>query len=389
MKRNNLIAIVVLCLFMAFPAIGQAENGSYLDTIYNAHQNGTSAIEGDANYVTSSESEAAVEEPVEIETSAQQKAAEKLEKIVNNLIRVIMGRLGGVKISIVVIPVKCPRPPVEPPIASDTPPIEEPEPEPDPEPPVATQTPPIEEPPVATQTPPIEEPPVATQTPPVEEPPTEPEDMTEAQLKDSLKSDYGLAAVDGNGGAVWTKNQLIACNETFASLPAFFRSCTDEIIRDGTPPAGAPENGLAYVIVPQRKIHMLNGSVTATDIMLSNLKIQLGHEPSQEEILVALKFRFQRTMVHEMTHCFQNTHSDINDEWTAKFWPGGKITGTCPTTYGQTLPEEDMAESVATYWAGGVIRGEYFYSNNGDRMDLDRYNFIKTNVMAGKDYLNK
>ncbi len=390
MKRYHFFTVVFLCLLMAFPAMGLAENGSYLDTIYSAQQNGTSAIEGDANYVTSSGDTEELEEPAEeLIISEQQKAAEKLERIVNNLIRVIMGRLGGVKIKLTVIPLKFPEPPSEPPVATQTPPIEEPE-----DPPVATQTPPVEEPedpPVATQTPPIEDPedpPVATQTPPVEEP-TDLEDMNETQLRDRLVSDYSVSPVNGNGDTSWTKNQLIACNEVFDSLPAYFRSCTDEIIRDGIPPEGSPANALAYVIVPQRKIHMLNGSVTATEIMLANLKLKLGHEPSQEEILVELKFRFQRTMVHEMTHCFQNTHSDINDAWRNKFWPGGKITGECPSTYGESLPEEDMAESVATFWAGGVIQNGFFYSNNGERMDLDRYNFVKDNIMAGKDYINR
>jgi hypothetical protein len=210
--------------------------------------------------------------------------------------------------------------------------------------------------------------------------------MTEAQLKASLRAKYGVSALNGQG-ATWSKNQLIACDEAFASLPEYFRSCTDAIYRDGPPPSFAPAGTSGYVIVPQRKIHMLDASVTASQWLYNSLISRYGRKPTNAELMANLKYNFQRTIVYEMTHCFQNTHPDITRAWQNTFWPGGRLTGNCPTSYGRTQPVEDMAESVATYWVGGKIEGGYFKAKNGNVMDLNRYNFIKKYIMDGKDYL--
>ncbi len=56
-----------------------------------------------------------------------------------------------------------------------------------------------------------------------------------------------------------------AADEALATLPEFFRKTTDVIYRDGPPYASfIPSSASAYVIVPQRKIHMLDLSTQMT-----------------------------------------------------------------------------------------------------------------------------
>jgi len=116
------------------------------------------------------------------------------------------------------------------------------------------------------------------------------------------------------------------------------------------------------------------------------MKKKLGREPTLKEQQDEVKIQFQYTLVHEMTHCFQNKYPEKLAEWKSKFWPDGKITGDCPTAYGKTLYYEDMAESVACYWLGGKIENGYFVTAFGTKMDLERYNYIKEFVMSGQEY---
>ncbi len=380
MNRNYLLFTIILCVLLAFPSIGKAEKGSYLDSIFNAEQGGTSSLEEDVNYISDSETPQIVDIPQPTAIPGQQRAMNRLQQLVNNIIRMIMGRMCGVRVKIIIIPVKCPRPPTQKPTVVQTPPAPKP---------VPTQPKPttVQKPPVST--PPVSKP---TVSPPSQPAPTtissNPQNMSEAQLKASLKAKYGFSALDGQG-ATWSKNQLIAADEAFASLPEYFRSCTDVIYRDGPPPSFAPAGTSGYVIVPQRKIHMLDASVTASQWLYNSLISRYGRKPTNAELMANLKYNFQRTIVHEMTHCFQNTHPDISRAWQNTFWPGGRLTGNCPTSYGRTQPVEDMAESVATYWVGGKIEGGYFKARNGNVMDIKRYNFIKNYVMNGKEYLIK
>jgi hypothetical protein len=116
---------------------------------------------------------------------------------------------------------------------------------------------------------------------------------------------------------------------------------------------------------------------------------KLGREPTEEEQKREVKVSFQHTLVHEMTHCLQFTYPDLEKTWKEKFWPGGKITGDCPTAYGRTIDYEDMAESVACYWLGGNIENGSFTTAYGTKMDMERYNFIKTYIMSGKEFTAK
>ncbi len=207
-------------------------------------------------------------------------------------------------------------------------------------------------------------------------------------MRAAVLAKYGISLTDGANNCSWSINQLNAANEAFGELPSFFRKCTDVVYRDGQPNASfIPPSASAYVMVPQRKVHMLDLSVSMTQNAYNSMVAAYGRAPTQAEQMAYLKHNFKRTLVHEMTHCFQNTYPQVYQAWASKFWPGGRLSGTCPTGYGRTQPAEDMAESVATYYTGGTIRNGMFVSKSGATMDLNRYNFIKQYVMDGKEYL--
>ena len=71
--------------------------------------------------------------------------------------------------------------------------------------------------------------------------------------------------------------------------------------------------------------------------------------------------------------------------WTAQFWPGFVEGGSSvPKTlsvssYGNSHPREDMAESAREYFEHGASMKQ---------KDPERYAFIKDKVMGGKEYLN-
>jgi hypothetical protein len=205
------------------------------------------------------------------------------------------------------------------------------------------------------------------------------------EQKAVMDSNYSIEAVDGT--STWSESQLKLANELLETMPSSFRGCTDEIIRDGEPPEGAPEGAAGYVTFYERRVHMLDSSTKLSQALLDSMTATLGRPPTTEEQLVQLKFQFKKTIAHEMTHCFQNTYPEVYREWQAQFWPGDKITGSCPSNYGKTLPYEDMAESVALYIMGGRIENGFFITAYGTKMDMDRYNFVKNKVLNGKEYL--
>ncbi len=62
---------------------------------------------------------------------------------------------------------------------------------------------------------------------------------------------------------------------------------------------------------------------------------------------------FQGTLVHEMTHTFQDANPDLEKQWAKTFWENGKPKSRSPSAYGNSIPIEDMAESIRAYWQKG------------------------------------
>jgi hypothetical protein len=405
MMQKWLTLLVILVFIACAPIYGQS--GSYLDSIYNADEQGTSAAadEPETNYATTdTDTPEVVDVPEPTGDPAQQKALERLQGIINQIMRIIGGKMCGARITIVVIPCEriVPKPKPQPevvakpepkPAPKPTPaPTPQPEPKPTPAPtpqPKPTPAPTPTPKPEPTPTPAPKPTPAPTPAPKPEPQPTpQPPSDSKESVRAAIKAKYGIDAADGQN-QTWSENQLRAADEAFASLPAFFRKCTDTVYRDGPPyDPRIPPSAAAYVIVPQHKIHMLDLSAQMTQGAYNSLVAAYGRAPSKDEQMAYLKHNYKRTLVHEMTHCFQNTYPQVMQTWSRTFWPGGRLAGQCPTGYGRTQPVEDMAESVATYWSGGSIRNGVFVSRSGTVMDLERYNFIKKYIMDGKEYLN-
>ena len=391
------LILLGLLVFITFAPL-YAQSGSYLDTIYKADGQGTSAIAGEpeTNYATSADDDPAevVDVPEPTGDPAQQKALERLQNMINQIMRIIGGRMCGSRITIVVIPceriVPKPQPQPQPQPQPKPTPKPEPTPTPAPKPEPAPQPAPAPKPQPAPAPKPQPAPQPAPTPAPKPEPAPTPQPATDGKeaVRSAIKAKYGISALDGQN-QVWSENQLRAADEAFASLPSSFRKCTDTVYRDGPPyDPRIPPSAAAYVIVPQHKVHMLDLSAQMTQGAYNSLMAAYGRAPTKDEQMAYLKHNYKRTLVHEMTHCFQNTYPQVMQTWSSKFWPGGRLTGQCPTGYGRTQPVEDMAESVATYWTGGSIRNGVFVSRSGTVMDLERYNFIKKYIMDGKEYLN-
>jgi len=376
MNRKKLaMLLIVFQLLFCFSVKAEVNSTSFLETIFQAIEAGVSeAMESDPAF-----NETTPTNPTDIEAdaaeAARKKAEEKLENILNDLTRIIVGKLTGVKIKIVVIPCNkvVPQPDPTPEPQPEPDPVPQPDPTPDPDP---TPTPTPDPDPTPTPDPEPEPDPDPEPPPPADK---------IAELKTKLQDKYNVIASDGDGSK-WSEFQLEATNTALNSLPTKFRQATEQIYRDKSAPEGAPAGAQAYVKFGEKKIHMLDACTQLSQAKFDSMKQQLGRDPTIEEQQNEVKIQFQYTLVHEMTHCFQNKYPEKLTEWKAKFWPDGKITGDCPTAYGKTLFYEDMAESVACYWLGGRIEGNSFITAYGTKMDLERYNFIKEFVMSGQEF---
>lgn len=400
MNRRLIHGFLLILFCLAFTMTGFAQSESYLDTIYQAGNQGSAAItdEEPVNYVTEEEEPEIVDVPDQKGIPAQQEALNKLQNMINNIMRILAGKMCGTRIVIVVIP--CDRiVPKPPPTGTSTGTS------------TATSTGTSTSTGTATSTGTSTSTSTGTSTSTstststgtstststgtstatstststatstgTSTGTTKPTDV--AGMRSYIKQKYNIDCTDGDR-ATWSINQINAADEAFESLPSFFRGATQQVFRDGPAPSFAPPSVLGYVIVPQRKVHMMDLSTKMTQGLYNSLVAAYGRAPTTEEQMYALKRNFQGTLVHEMTHCFQNTYPQVYNSWRSTF-----NCASSPTGYGKTQPAEDMAESVRVYWSGGSIRNGRFVSNSGVVMDMQRYEFIKTYIMKGKEYLN-
>lgn len=169
-----------------------------------------------------------------------------------------------------------------------------------------------------------------------------------AGLKAEMRNKYSIDARDGD--AQWSQRQLEEANKVLATLPACFRSHTKSIQRDGVYRGMAGVLGYVQMGIPT--VHMMNGSCRDGT--------------------------FQGTLVHEMAHTWQANNYGLTNQWQRQFWANGRSPNPpSVSSYGNTQPVEDMAESVRTYWQNGPSM---------KRSQPARYDWIKNNVMGGKEF---
>ncbi|EKD81458.1 MAG: hypothetical protein ACD_39C01798G0002, partial [uncultured bacterium] len=137
MTQKWLILLGML-VFIAFAPL-YAQSGSYLDSIYKADEQGTSAVadESGTTFVTGeTETPEVVDVPEPTGDPAQQKALERLQAIINQLMRVLGGKMCGTRVVIVVIPCEriVPKPKPQPEVVAKPKPEPAPKPAPKPTP---------------------------------------------------------------------------------------------------------------------------------------------------------------------------------------------------------------------------------------------------------------
>jgi hypothetical protein len=171
-----------------------------------------------------------------------------------------------------------------------------------------------------------------------------------ATLAKKIRDEFGVSAL--NGKSKWSVKQLEATYKTLASLPPAFRKFTKNIQRDSS--INPFSRVLGYVQMGIPTVHMMDAS--------------------------CYKGTFEGTLVHEMVHCFQSSNPRVAQLWEQTFWPNGRnrpARPPSPTSYGNTQPLEDMAESVRLYWSSGAAM---------KAQQPARYEFIKRYVMDGKTF---
>ncbi len=236
-------------------------------------------------------------------------------------------------------------------------------------------------------------------------------------LKAKIKSNYSIPVEDGD--SKFTVKQLQLMDEVFAKMKAAnsaavndFMKATTKIIRDKTVPENSQsltvsednkENIAGYVVNGKTEVHILDRATTLSEKNIKELEELNKREFSQAHLVKHVEDSYVHTIVHEMTHAFQNAQeakgNNLVAKWQEKFWESDtkiKSDGIAPSAYAKTAPFEDMAECVAFYVTGGGVKyknadgKEVFraYDFAASTMDIERYNWIKYNIFNGVEFLD-
>lgn len=236
-------------------------------------------------------------------------------------------------------------------------------------------------------------------------------------LKAKINSNYGIPVEDGD--SKFTVKQLELMDATFAMMKATnstavnnFMKATSKIVRDkkladnvivATVEDDNRDNVVGYVLNGKTDVHILDRAVTLSEKNIKELEDTNKCKFSQAELEKLIEDNYVHTIIHEMTHAFQNSEkekgNDLVAKWKEKFWESDtkiKSDGIAPTAYAKTAPYEDMAECVAFYVTGGGVTyknedgKEVFsaYDFYNSTMDIERYNWIKENIFNGVEFLD-
>lgn len=395
-RRFVVMLALTVCLLIGLMTVVTAQSGSYIDTIYQAtdselsqfNENNGHDYDELHDYISPGEPDSIVDpDPIASSTAAVEA---KIQGVIDSLVRILSAKMAGVQINVKIITCKKIIPPTDTDTSTDT------ETDTNTGTGTGTETNTGTDTNTGTGT--------ATSTGTTTGTGTGTTTDTGAgtgtatntgtntdvdpiqKHKDEIKDKYGIEVANGDGAA-WSEGQLNAAEEAFSQLPAKYMSFTEKVVRDKQGPKGAPASARGYVQPPYPVVHMLDPATVISDDLYRNLQKLYGRDPTEAEQLFQIKKGFQKTLVHEMGHCFHIANEDKFDTWKKLFWPKGVIKGSSVSTYGGTMPEEDFAETCAYYFLGGKIVGNYFMASNGGKIDIDRYNFIKNNVMSGKEFL--
>ncbi|NLI77288.1 MAG: hypothetical protein GX442_12700 [Candidatus Riflebacteria bacterium] len=179
-----------------------------------------------------------------------------------------------------------------------------------------------------------------------------------------IRSTYGIDPQNGNAGSfsdgmsmtagTWSDKDLNDMKACLAKLPACFRDTFKGPL-------------------------IKNGKITSSD---SEGEIY-GFYDYENKTLHVSQFcntdegSIVPTLVHELTHAFQDKNPGVEKEWTTQFWNGNSPKTSSVSDYGNTNAAEDMAESVREYYQNGASL---------KASDPTRYEFVKTKIMGGKEF---
>jgi hypothetical protein len=243
---------------------------------------------------------------------------------------------------------------------------------------------------------------------------TDAEKIEDAKAK--IQSTYGIKCTDSTSN--FSLRQLELINEALekldngnSSTKSFLRATT-EYIREKVVPDnftsatvedGQKDTVMGYVIRGETAVHLMDYATVLSESDIKKIEEINNRKFTKSELVKLIEEEFTHTVVHEMTHAFQNSEkakgNDLIAKWQEKFWNNDKevkTDGIPPTSYAKTAPYEDMAECVSFYVTGnGILTknkdGVDVYKCkdfSGTTMDMERYNFIKDNIFNGMEFLD-
>lgn len=172
-------------------------------------------------------------------------------------------------------------------------------------------------------------------------------------LAKGIKEKFGITLE--NASSSWDMATMKKVNDLLGKLPSEFTGFTKQIQRIGASNLGAYVGG--YVSSDAPRVYMTDWGA---------------------------KIDPAGVLAHEMGHNFHFANRSVMNAWQSQFWGGRNAYGgsygqksQSVSSYGNTNPMEDFAESVKHY----ILFPAQMKSQNPER-----YQFIKNNVMKGKEF---
>jgi len=346
-RQPVIILALAAIMLIGLPAYSVAQSGSYFETIYQAKDSALSQVENEQDpYLAGESVDIFADTPVDLPDqklidNSEVRTEEKIQDIISGLVRILTAKMTGIQIDLSKIKiVTCKK--VTPPTGTGTGTA------------TATNTSTSTSTNTGTNTG------TATGTGTGTATSTSTSTNTATNTGTSTGTGTGTGAdmqVNStglignhqaiNGSSSWTQAQKDEANAILRTLPMGFRNCTTKFVRenDNTVPGA-----LGWCD--------LRGGVYLADCSVTGRS-------------------FKGPFIHEMAHNFSAKNPAVTNAWKQQFWTSGQVNPPSTSSYGNVSPEEDISESVRTYWQIGPQM---------KTTHPDRYEFIKKNIMEGIEF---
>jgi len=194
-------------------------------------------------------------------------------------------------------------------------------------------------------------------------------------LKAAIKSTHNIEMIDGKGIATthywtslstgtWSLDELKYVKEVLDILPASFTECTTGMVR----------YGYHYKYGSYSPPILKQKTVVSGGVQLTNLAFDYTDDIPHDAL------NGYDSIIEAMAYVYIDRHQSLKDAYSNQFWKDGQAIAP--------IPDVDKASSVSREW--DFCKAVVFYVCKAAYMKQnhpERYEFIKTKVMGGKEYL--